>query len=219
MPSSASAGAKRPDRPIPYTRCASGSRIPPLSSCRAANAPFYPVRLDFPKLPRGDSRRRDPPRRFRYNRHSSCRADELDPINTQAGADSGTRRAPRVRLVRQRRFSGVLARRHRRDDGGQYRARHQLLGDVSDSSIRPRSAGFAVISHWLPYLLLAGFSGALADRFDIRRLIQVGMLMFIGVSVRWGLMFLTDSATLWIAMLLLVVHGLAGSSGFPPRRC
>ncbi len=70
--------------------------------------------------------------------------------------------------------------------------------------------GFAVVSHWVPYLFFAGFSGALADRFDIRRLIQVSMLMFVGVSVCWGLMFLSDSVALWKAMLLLIVHGLAG---------
>lgn len=70
--------------------------------------------------------------------------------------------------------------------------------------------GFAVVSHWVPYLFLAGFTGALADRFDIRRLIQVAMLLFIGVSVCWGWMFLSDSVALWKAMLLLVIHGLAG---------
>jgi MFS family permease len=79
----------------------------------------------------------------------------------------------------------------------------------------PALGGFAVISHWVPYLFFAAFSGALADRFDIRRLIQVGMLMLFGVSVCWGVMFLTDSVTMWKAMLLLVVHGLAGVFWLP----
>jgi MFS family permease len=79
----------------------------------------------------------------------------------------------------------------------------------------PALGGFAVISHWVPYLFLAGFTGALADRFDIRRLIQVGMLMLLGVSLCWGVMFLTDSVTLWMAMLLLVIHGLAGVIWIP----
>jgi MFS family permease len=74
----------------------------------------------------------------------------------------------------------------------------------------PALGGFAVISHWVPYLLLAGFTGSLADRFDIRRLIQAGMLLFIGVSICWGIMFMTDSAEVWKAAALLVVHGLAG---------
>jgi MFS family permease len=79
----------------------------------------------------------------------------------------------------------------------------------------PALGGFAVVSHWVPYLFFAGFSGALADRFDIRRLIQVGMLMLLGVSVCWGLMFLTDSVTLWKAMALLVIHGFAGVIWIP----
>jgi MFS family permease len=79
----------------------------------------------------------------------------------------------------------------------------------------PALGGFAVISHWIPFLLLAGVSGGLADRFDIRRLIQVGMLMYIGVSVSWGIMFLTNTLTLKLAMLLLVVHGLAGVIWLP----
>ena len=79
----------------------------------------------------------------------------------------------------------------------------------------PALAGFAVISHWVPYLFLAGFTGALADRFDVRRLIQVGMLLFIGVSVSWGIMFATDTVNLQAAMLLLIVHGLAGVIWMP----
>jgi len=74
----------------------------------------------------------------------------------------------------------------------------------------PALGAFAVVSHWVPFLFLAGFSGRLADRFDIRRLIQIGMLMFIGVSIGWGVMFMTDSAAVWKAMVLLVIHGLAG---------
>ena len=44
--------------------------------------------------------------------------------------------------------------------------------------------GFAVVSHWLPYLLFSVAVGALNDRFDSRRLIQAGALMF--MACRWG---------------------------------
>jgi MFS family permease len=79
----------------------------------------------------------------------------------------------------------------------------------------PALGGFAVISHWVPFLLLGGYSGALADRLDIRRLIQVGMLLFIGVSVGWGVMFMSDTVTMWEAAALLVAHGLAGVTWTP----
>ena len=74
----------------------------------------------------------------------------------------------------------------------------------------PALAGFAVISHWVPFLLFSVFSGALADRYDPRRIIQIGMGLFIAASLGWGWFFLTDTLEIWHAMLLLVVHGFAG---------
>ncbi|HSG64519.1 MAG TPA: MFS transporter [Gammaproteobacteria bacterium] len=74
----------------------------------------------------------------------------------------------------------------------------------------PALGGFAVISHWLPFLLFSFWSGKLADRFDPRRIIQIGMGLFIGVSVAWGLLFLFDTLEMWHAVVLLIVHGLAG---------
>lgn len=74
----------------------------------------------------------------------------------------------------------------------------------------PALAGFAVLTHWLPFLLFSIFSGALADRFDPRRIIQVGMVMFMAVSIAWGVLFMTDSLEQWHAGVLLVTHGMAG---------
>jgi MFS family permease len=70
--------------------------------------------------------------------------------------------------------------------------------------------GFAVVSHWLPFLLLSMPSGALGDRFDTRRLIQIGMVLFMLVSIAWGVLFYTGRLEIWHAGVLLVVHGLAG---------
>jgi MFS family permease len=74
----------------------------------------------------------------------------------------------------------------------------------------PALAGFAVVSHWLPFLLFSVATGALADRFDPRRLIQCGMGLFILASLGWGYFFITDSLQMWHAMVLLVIHGCAG---------
>jgi MFS family permease len=71
-------------------------------------------------------------------------------------------------------------------------------------------AGFAVISHWLPFLLLSMYSGALADRFDPRRLIQIGMVLFMAVSIAWGVLFISGTLQEWHARVLLVLHGCAG---------
>src|SRR3954470_1291736 len=53
--------------------------------------------------------------------------------------------------------------------------------------------GFAVVAHWLPFLLFSVTVGALNDRFDSRRLIQAGMVLFIAASAGWGYFFLTDT--------------------------
>jgi len=74
----------------------------------------------------------------------------------------------------------------------------------------PALAGFAVLSHWLPFLFFSVAVGGLADRFDSRRIIQCGMLLFIVASAGWGYFFITGTIEMWHAMLLLVIHGCAG---------
>ncbi|HTZ01068.1 MAG TPA: MFS transporter [Xanthobacteraceae bacterium] len=74
----------------------------------------------------------------------------------------------------------------------------------------PALAGFAIVSHWLPFLLFSVASGALADRVDPRRLIQCGMGLFIVASLSWGYFFITGTLQVWQAMVILVIHGCAG---------
>src|ERR1700710_366566 len=74
----------------------------------------------------------------------------------------------------------------------------------------PALAGFAIVSPWLPFLLFSVASGALAERFDPRRVIQVGMALFIIASLSWSYFFVTDSLQMWQAMVILVIHGCAG---------
>jgi MFS family permease len=74
----------------------------------------------------------------------------------------------------------------------------------------PALGGFAVVSHWVPFLLFSVYAGALADRFDPRRLIQIGMLLFMSVSIAWGVLFATGTLQMWHAMALLIIHGIAG---------
>ena len=82
----------------------------------------------------------------------------------------------------------------------------------------PALVGFQLLSHWTPFLLLSVYAGALAERFDCRRLIQIAQAMFITVSLAWGVLFATGSLTLWAACVLLVVHGLAGCLWAPAER-
>jgi MFS family permease len=74
----------------------------------------------------------------------------------------------------------------------------------------PVLAGFAVLSHWTPFLLFAVYFGALADRFDCRKIIQVAQIMYMGVSAAWAFLFYTNTIQVWHACVLLVIHGMAG---------
>ena len=70
--------------------------------------------------------------------------------------------------------------------------------------------GFAVISHWAPFLLFSVYAGVLSDRYDTRRIIQLGMGLFMLASLAWGVLFLTDTLEMWHACVILVIHGIAG---------
>jgi MFS family permease len=82
----------------------------------------------------------------------------------------------------------------------------------------PMLTGFEVISHWLPFLLLSPYFGALADRRDCRKLIQGAQLLFMSVSVCWGVLFTTGTLWVWNACVLLVLHGTAGSLWGPAEQ-
>lgn len=79
----------------------------------------------------------------------------------------------------------------------------------------PALGGFAIVSHWVPFLLGSVWAGALADRYDPRRIIQIGMSLFMLVSLCWGVLFLTDSLQKWHAVVLLIIHGCAGALWAP----
>jgi MFS family permease len=76
--------------------------------------------------------------------------------------------------------------------------------------------GFAVISHWVPFLLFSVYTGALADRYDCRRLIQISQVILMLVSLAWGVLFLTGALRGWHAAALLMLHGVAGVISSPP---
>ena len=81
---------------------------------------------------------------------------------------------------------------------------------IFDKFDSPMLGGYAVISHWMPYLLLATYMGGLADRVDCRKLFLASMGLFMFVSLGWAFVFWTDTVAVWHAALFLTLHGLAG---------
>ncbi len=82
----------------------------------------------------------------------------------------------------------------------------------------PWLVGFQIVSHWLPFLLFSVAAGALAERFDPRRIIQIAQALFMTVSLVWGALFITGALELWHACVLLVLHGLAGCLWMPAEQ-
>ena len=60
-----------------------------------------------------------------------------------------------------------------------------------------------------PGVGLLVFAGALADKYDPRRLIQIGMGLFMLCSLTWGILFTTGWLEWWHAIVILTVHGIA----------
>ena len=82
----------------------------------------------------------------------------------------------------------------------------------------PALGGFAEISHWTPFLFLSVYFGALADRYDCRKVIQAAQVLFMGVSLVWAMLFYTNTIQVWHAGLLLIVHGIAGAMWSPAEQ-
>src|SRR3982074_1722455 len=81
----------------------------------------------------------------------------------------------------------------------------------------PALAGFAVISHWVPSLFSV-YTGAWADRYDCRKIIQCAQILYMSVSAIWGVLFLTNSLQMWHAMVRLSMHALAGAIWAPAEQ-
>ena len=79
----------------------------------------------------------------------------------------------------------------------------------------PMLGGFAVISHWVPFLLFSVYAGSLADRYDCRKLIQISQGLFALASLAWAVLFLTGTLRVWHAAAILLIHGAAGVIGLP----
>src|SRR5688572_2889821 len=82
----------------------------------------------------------------------------------------------------------------------------------------PALAGFAVISHWVPFLLFSLHMGALADRYDCRKMIQISQVLYVVASITWGLLFLAGTLEMWHAVVILLIHGAAGVIAAPAQQ-
>jgi MFS family permease len=82
----------------------------------------------------------------------------------------------------------------------------------------PTLGGVAVLTHWLPFLFFSVYAGSLADRYDLRRMIQLSQGLMMLVSFGWAVSLITGTLTEWGAVLLLCMHGLFGVLAVTPSQ-
>ena len=81
----------------------------------------------------------------------------------------------------------------------------------------PALGGFAVLSHWLPFLMFSALWGrSLTGSIPAAGADRHGAVHV--RSVAWSVLILTDCLQMWHAVVLLLIHGCAGVLWGPPSQ-
>ena len=89
----------------------------------------------------------------------------------------------------------------------------QLAGQAA-----PFWLGMMVFAHWIPFTLFSLYGGALADRYDNRKVQTVAQLLLMTAAFGVATATLTGVVTVWWIFGMLLVHGLAGAIGGPAQQ-
>ena len=90
----------------------------------------------------------------------------------------------------------------------------QLVGVVA----APFWLGMMVFAHWIPFTLFSLYGGALADRYDNRKVQIVAQVLLMTAAFGAAAVTLTGIVTEWWIFGLLLVHGFAGAIGGPAQQ-
>src|SRR5258708_7525464 len=82
----------------------------------------------------------------------------------------------------------------------------------------PLWLGMRVFAHWIPFTLFSLYGGALADRYDNRKVQIVAQLLLMTAAFGVAFATLTGVVTVWWIFGMLLVHGLAGAIGGPAHQ-
>jgi MFS family permease len=102
------------------------------------------------------------------------------------------------------------------------------LGDTFEAVVRnwlvweltgsPFWLGIANFCHWLPFSFLGLHAGVLADRVDNRKLIRISEFFYLSSAVIMAVLVLTETVSLPLLFVLLVLHGVGGGMSQPSRQ-
>ncbi len=103
-------------------------------------------------------------------------------------------------------------------DGMENVIRGYLVVQLVGLGAAPFWLGMMVFAHWVPFTLFSLYGGALADRYDNRKVQIVSQLLLFAAAVLVAYTTLTGIVTVEWIFVLLLVHGFAGAIGNPARQ-
>ena len=103
-------------------------------------------------------------------------------------------------------------------DGMEDVIRGILVVQLVGAAAAPFWLGMMVFAHWVPFTLFSLYGGALADRYDNRKVQIVSQLLLMAAAFGVAAATLSGIVTEWWLVGLLLVHGFAGAIGGPARQ-
>ncbi|MFW5471440.1 MFS transporter [Knoellia sp. CPCC 206435] len=91
-----------------------------------------------------------------------------------------------------------------------------VLTELTDNS--SQALGIVTGLQFLPFLLLAPWAGAIADRFPKRRILLVTQALLLVTSLLLAVLVLADAATLWMVYGIALIQGVITSIDNPARQ-
>jgi len=89
----------------------------------------------------------------------------------------------------------------------------QLAGDQAAFWL-----GMMVFAHWVPYTVFSLYGGALADRYDVRKVQLVAQLLLFAAGLGVAVITIAGLVSVWWIFGFLVLHGFAGAIGNPAQQ-
>jgi len=103
-------------------------------------------------------------------------------------------------------------------DGMENVIRGLLVVQLVGIAAAPFWLGMMVFAHWVPFTLFSLYGGALADRYDNRKVQIAAQLLLMTAAFGVAAATLLGVVTVWWIFGLLLVHGFAGAIGGPAQQ-
>ena len=103
-------------------------------------------------------------------------------------------------------------------DGMENVIRGLLVVQLVGLAAAPFWLGMMVFAHWVPFTLFSLYGGALADRYDNRKVQIAAQLLLMTAAFGVAAATLAGIVTVWWIFGLLLIHGFAGAIGGPAQQ-